>query len=139
MRIDFTSDHGIRVLNELATQPVIWLTTLGSGNRPQPNLVWFVYNNGDLIVYSQPDAKRLEHMKQNPRVSLNFNSDPEGHQQSVLLGNIAEDSTLPAVIDNPDYLEKYEDRITTMGGTAKSFSEDYSVRLRIELIAMRGF
>lgn len=139
MSIDFGTEHGKRVLQELQTHPVIWLTTLGDGDFPQPNLVWFVHEDDHIIIYSKPDAKRLGHIQRNPRISLNFNSDPEGHQQSILLGTIAVDPSVPAVARNQDYIEKYADRIAEMGGTVESFTQEYSVPLRVTLTNLRGF
>lgn len=139
MSIDFTTDHGKRTLEELTTQPVIWLTTLGGNGFPQPNLVWFVYENDAIVIYTRPGAARLRHILKNPHVSLNFNSDPEGHQQTVLLGTIEQDASIPPVAGNSTYVQKYSDAITGMGGTVETFSEQYSVPLRVNLTGLRGF
>jgi PPOX class probable F420-dependent enzyme len=137
--IDFTTDHGKRALKELATQPVIWLTTMGRNSYPQPNLVWFTYEDDGIVIYTKADAARLHHIKVNPHVSLNFNSDPEGHHQTVFLGTIAQDDSIGPVASNQAYMQKYSRAIEGMGGTADSFSEQYSVPLRVTLTGLRGF
>lgn len=139
MTIDFSSDHGKRALEELTSQPVIWLTTVGRNDYPQPNLVWFVYENDGIVIYTKADAARLHHIQKNPHVSLNFNSDPEGHQQTVLLGTIEQDDSIPSVAVNHAYVQKYSAAINGMGGTVDTFSEQYSVPLRVTLTGLRGF
>ena len=138
MAIDFTTAHGQRALQELATEPVVWFTTVGDHGYPQPNLVWFLYDDGDVIIYTQPGTARRKHIAADPHVSLNFNSDPEGHRQTVLLGIAAEDTSLPKVKNNAAYVEKYAAGIAELGGTVESFSEGYSVPLRVTLTGLRG-
>lgn len=140
MGIDFTSDHGQRVLQELDQEHVVWLTTIGgSSNTPQPNLVWHLYQDGDVIVYTKPDAVRLTNIAKNPRVSLNFDSKENGEQMTVLTGTAMVDPAIPAIINNPAYLEKYDEGITFIGLTHESMSETYSVPIRIRLEHMRGW
>jgi PPOX class probable F420-dependent enzyme len=137
--IDFSTDHGKRALEELTLQPVVWLTTIGINDYPQPNLVWFIYEIDSIVIYTQPDAARLRHIRKHPHVSLNFNSDPEGHQQTVILGTIEQDASIPPVARNHAYVQKYSGAITGMGGTVDTFSEQYSVPLRVTLTGLRGF
>lgn len=139
MSIDFTTGHGKRALEELATQPVIWLTTVGRNAYPQPNLVWFIPENDGIVIYSKANASRLHHIRKNPHVSLHFNSDPEGHQQTVFLGTVELDDSIPPVAGNQSYVQKYSRDIEAMGGTVETFSEQYSVPLRVTFTGLRGF
>lgn len=112
---------------------------MGKNGNPQPNLVWFIYEDNDIVIYTQPGTARLVHIQRNPHVSLNFNSDPEGHQQTVLLGTVSVDPSIQPVADNPAYINKYADGIASLGGSVETFSEQYSVPLRVNLTSLRGF
>ena len=58
----------------------------GGGRHAQPNPVWFVVEDGALIVYNRPDALRLRHIKRNPRVAFNLDGDGKGDDIIVLVG-----------------------------------------------------
>jgi len=78
--IDFSTKLGRRVAKQLKAEQVIWLTTVGPGNTPQPRPVWFWWDGTSVLIYSKPKAHKLRHIRRYPNVSLNFNSDAEGSE-----------------------------------------------------------
>jgi hypothetical protein len=40
--------------------------------------VWFYFDGEDVIVYSEPNAAKVRHVKAHSRVSLNLDSDGNG-------------------------------------------------------------
>lgn len=140
MGIDFSSDHGQRALRQLQNEQVVWMTTVGSSSQtPQPNLVWFQYLDGDVILYTKPDAARLRNIEVNPHVSLNFDSGENGEQMTIFTGTAVVDPSVPAVVLNPEYIEKYALGLEFIGQTAQSMSDEYSVAIRITLEKLRGW
>ena len=89
-------------------------------------------------MYSLPEAKRLAHIRQNPRVALNFNGNGTGGDIIVITGEASESpNDLPA--DRlPAYTEKYRDDIPRIQMTPALFAAAYSVPLRVRPIALRG-
>ena len=107
---DAESDFGRRVRDRLRDEQVIWLTTTQADGTPQPNPVWFVWEDPDsLIVYNRPDAKRLLHVQTRPRVSLHFNSDETGDDIAVFVGSAVRDDCQAPPHEHPVYREKYAD------------------------------
>lgn len=139
MAIDFSTDHGQRVLRQLENEQVIWLTTVAKSGTPQPNPVWFQYVDGDIFVYTQTTAARLKNIVENNRVSLNFNTDADGEGVTVLTGRISWDDEFPKAADNPAYLEKYAEGIKALGWSAQKMSDDFPVVLRIHPEKLRGW
>lgn len=139
MTIDFTTDHGRRALQQLESEEVIWLTTVGTSGTPQPNPVWFQYANGNIYVYNQPDAVRLKNIAANNRVSLNFNTSEDGEQVTVLTGTAAIDEGFPNVADNVAYSEKYADGLVAINSSPGKMSAEYPVVLRITPEKLRGW
>jgi PPOX class probable F420-dependent enzyme len=140
LSIDFTTGHGPRALDQLNDEHVIWMTTVGSlSATPQPNLVWFLYQDGDVIVYTKPDAARLTNIARNPRVSLHFNSPEDGEQMTIFTGTAVIDPAIKAVINNTEYLEKYERWLEYIKTTPQAMSEEYNVPIRISLDKLRGW
>lgn len=139
MAIDFSTEHGKRVLCQLDTEEVIWLTTVAKSGTPQPNPVWFQYVDDAIYVYTRESAKRLKNWVENDRVSLNFNTDADGESVTVITGRISVDDSFPKIIDNPAYIEKYGEAMTKINTTPDKMSADYPVVMKIKPGKMRGW
>lgn len=138
--IDTSTDFGQRVLDRLENEQIIWLTTQGKGGKPQPSPVWFLpYQDESLMIYSRPDTPKLRNIAANPTVALTFNTSAEGSGVVIFHGDAQLDEAIPQAIDNAPYLEKYLDGIKRIGMTPESFSDEYSVAIRVDLSSLRGF
>jgi PPOX class probable F420-dependent enzyme len=135
---DTSTDFGARVARRLAEEPVAWLTVVDGAGTPQPAPVWFLWDDDSVLIYSLGSAKRLEHLRARPRVSLHLDSNGEGGDIVVLSGEIADAPDAPSVPDNPAYLAKYGERITNGWGTPEKFGSEYSVALRFTPRRVRG-
>ena len=136
--IDFTSDFGARAERHLIEDHVIWLTTVDSHTKPQPRPVWFLWDGESLLVYSRPQASKVRHLKTNPHVALNFNSDHSGGDIVVLLG---EAHILKSLIPEDlitRYVEKYSQGMKNISLTPADFRNTYSVAIKIIPTSLRG-
>ncbi len=137
--LDLSTDFGARAARRLRDEPIAWLTLVDSTGTPQPAPIWFLWDGGTALIYSDHRAKRRQHLRANPRVALHLDGDGNGGDIVVLSGEIAEDPDAPAAPDNPDYLAKYGTRITGgPWGTPEVFAETYSVPLRFHPHRLRG-
>jgi PPOX class probable F420-dependent enzyme len=136
---DTSTPHGHRMLDQLQNEEVAWLTTTSANGTPQPRLVWFLWEDDTILVYSQPGTAKLSHIARNPRVALPFNSDPAGDHMSVITGTATIDGSSPRAVDHAAYLEKYRSGIAAIGSTPEQFSDSFSVPVRIQPERMRGF
>ena len=137
--IDFSTESGQRIRKQLESEHVIWLTTMGSDNTPQPRPVWFVWDGTSLLTYSEPGTHKLRHIERSPKVSVNFNTDFDGEHIGVLTGVAQVDPTAMPADENAEYLSKYGEGIIALGMTPEEVSRDYSVALRIIPQFMRSF
>lgn len=136
---DPATPFGERVARNLREERVVWLTTVGVDGTPQPNPVWFVREADTLLIYNQPVARRLEHIKRNPRVSLNFVGDSNGDDVIVLIGEATIESGQPLSTQVPAYVEKYGPAAAAISGDVTAFAESYSVAIRVRIDKVRGF
>ncbi len=137
--IDTSTDFGKRVEHRLEHEQVIWLTTVDGNGRPFSSPVWFFYEeDGTLLVYSQPNKTKLRNIDSNAAVSVNFNSDEHGGNVVVFDGAAVIDESANPAANHEAYLEKYAGGITSIGMTPKSFSDEYSVAIRVILQKVRG-
>lgn len=138
--IDSSSAFGLRVRERLASERVVWLTTVGRDGSPQPNPVWFVWEGGgELVVYTVPRAHRLEHIAERPRVAVHLNSDRDGMDVVVFRGVAEVARDLPPADRNDAYLAKYRAAMQRISGDVERFAATYSVPLRVRLERLRGF
>ena len=135
------SEFGARVRSRLATETLIWFTTVSDDGTPQPNPVWFLWepDTESVLIYNATRAKRLEHVAVRPHVSLNFQADEHGGDVVVLLGVAEQALDAPDNKDHAAYFAKYADGITNIGSNPEKFAADYSVPLRIRLTRVRGY
>jgi PPOX class probable F420-dependent enzyme len=136
--IDTSTDFGARVARHLAEDLVVWLTTVGPDQTPQPSPVWFLWDGETALIYSQPNKAKLRNIRARPRISLNFNCTPTGGDVVILTGDAWIDEDAPPVTDNPAYLEKHRGPIGDIGMDPQSFAESYSVAVRVRPTALRG-
>jgi PPOX class probable F420-dependent enzyme len=136
---DPSTDFGARVARRLAEEPVAWLTVVDGAGTPQPAPIWFLWDGTSALIYSLTGAKRLAHLRARPRVALHLDGNGQGGDIVVLTGEVVDAPDAPAVPDNPDYLAKYGERITSGWGTAEAFGAQYSVALRFTPRRVRGF
>lgn len=138
--VDFTSNFGRAVQQHLANQYVIWLTTVDSKLTPQPRPVWFIWENDSFLIFSQPQAQKVKHIRKHPRVALHFNTDETGDKQVIVFtGEASIDATSPAAHEVPAYLEKYKDGIAALEMTLEEFSREYSIAIKISPTEVRGW
>ena len=118
---DEGSTFGRRVRERLAREQVIWLTTIGADGTPQPNPVWFVWEDPDtLLVYNRPDAYRLTHVLARPRVCLHFNANAAGNDIAVFTGTPSVTTPSPPPHEHPTYREKYAEGMVRVSGTCRA-------------------
>lgn len=139
MSINFDTEHGQRTLKQLHDEQVIWLTTVSKSGTPQPNPVWFQYVDGEIYIYNQPTAVRLKNIVENNRVSLNFNTAPDGEDVTVITGTALIDESFPKLIDNPEYITKYADGLVAINSSPEKMSEEYPEVIRVTPQKLRGW
>jgi PPOX class probable F420-dependent enzyme len=136
--LDFTSPIGKRIQERLEEEEVIWLTTVGAGQTPQPRPVWFEWDGETVMIFSQVGVAKVRHIARNPKVALNFNTDEDGGDVGVLTG---EARILPGA-PPPDrlqvYLQKYAAGILSIGLTPESMQTEYPVVILVTPSALRG-
>jgi PPOX class probable F420-dependent enzyme len=137
---DPSTRFGKRVERRLREERVLWMTTVGADGTPQPNPVWFIRpDQGHILVYSDHEAHRLAHLRQRPRVSLNFDGDGDGGDIVVISGRAEVVADQPPPHENPEYLAKYRQGMIGVSGSPEAFGAKYSVAVRVDIDRVRGF
>ncbi len=137
--LDFSSRFGRHANRRLREEKVMWLTTVDADNRPQPRPVWFHWDGQTLLVFSERNKAKLRHLAGNAHVAVSFNTDEDGGDVLVLLGDAEVLSQPPPPNRIRAYLRKYTAGIDDLGMTVEQFRESYTVPVLVTPQSMRGF
>ena len=135
---DFNSPLGRRIKRRLRQAHIIWLTTVDSHDTPQPRPVWFHWDGKTVLIFSQTAAAKVRHITHNPRVALNFNTDADGGDVGVLIGEaLIPQEPLPSNRIKA-YVRKYKEGIQSLGMTPATLQAEFSVVILVTPQAVRG-
>ena len=123
----------------LSEERVAWITTVTAGGQPQSSPVWFLWAEGEFLVYAQPHSWKVRNLRVNPRVSLHLNSDEAGNRVATFEGSARICDGDPPAQEVPAYLAKYRDRIAGIGMTPEQLGAEYRTALRITPTRVRVY
>jgi PPOX class probable F420-dependent enzyme len=118
-------------IDRLAVETVGWLTTVDPAGDPHASPVWYLWEDGEVLLYSRTRAPRNGFVAAHPTVAFNLNTDPTGDDVVTMEGVARIDPDAPPAHEHPVYLAKYAGRIAGYGWTPEWFSEAYAVAMRI--------
>jgi PPOX class probable F420-dependent enzyme len=133
------SQFGQHVRERLQTETVVWFTTVGADGTPQPNPVWFLWQENGFLIYNRAEANRLAHIVPRPEVSLNFDGDGQGGDIVVFTGRAVRLDDEPLPHELPAYVEKYGDAMARISGSRENFGAAFPVAVRVDVTRVRGY
>jgi PPOX class probable F420-dependent enzyme len=135
--IDPTTERGAAVTKRLEHELVAWLTTVSPDGQPQSSPVWFVWDEGEFLVYSLVVTPRVRNIRANPRVAVNLNSDATASDVVTFEGEarIVADAPLPSGV--PAFRAKYRHLIEAEGWTVDGHAADYPLAIRVRPTRVR--
>ena len=140
MMVDFNSSFGQAVEEHLQKEYVIWLTTVDSHLTPQPRPVWYIWQDGSFLIFSQANAHKLKHILNHPNVALHFNTHETGDKHVIVFTGEASIERDPVPLHRiPAYMDKYGEGIAGLEMTPEEFSREYSVAIKIRPAEVRGW
>jgi PPOX class probable F420-dependent enzyme len=122
---------GAHALVRLRDERIAWLTVVRPDGQPVSMPIWFLWADGELLVYSDKAARRNAHVEANPRVAFHLDTNAGGGDIVTILGEARIDPTVPPVTDNAAYRAKYGDWIDEYLGGIEAMAAVYDVPIRI--------
>ena len=124
---DPSTTAGARALELLDKELIGWLTTIDPAGQPQASAVWFLWRDGEILVFSGKRARRNDNLAGHRLVSFNLNSDPGGGDIVTMEGEARIDLAAGPATADTAYLAKYRDLLAEYGWTAQYFAAEYPV------------
>jgi PPOX class probable F420-dependent enzyme len=137
--LDLSAEASAALEERLRTENIAWITTVTRHGQPQSSPVWFLWDEGEFLVYSQPHSGKVRNIRAHPQVSLHLNSDDQGGRVVTFEGSagIAEGDPRPHEV--AAYLAKYAGGIAGIGMTPEQMGAEYSTALRITPTRVRVY
>ncbi|MGQ0549088.1 MAG: TIGR03667 family PPOX class F420-dependent oxidoreductase [Armatimonadota bacterium] len=137
--LDFSTRFGRHANRRLRQEKIVWLTTVDARNTPQPRPVWFHWDGRTILIFSERNKAKLRHIARNPRVALNFNTDEDGDDVVILVGNAEVLDKPPPPSRIKSYLRKYREGIKDLEMVVAEFRDAFAVPILVTPQAIRGF
>ena len=138
MVFDSDSAKDAHARERLERSMIGWLTTVTPAGQPQTFPIWFLWEAGEALVYSDHRAKRNANIAANPRVSLHLADDGEGGDLVIVEGEARVDPAAPPLTEHAAYLAKYGAWIASMLGSAEEMATTYNVPIRVRPVRGRA-
>jgi PPOX class probable F420-dependent enzyme len=122
-----------------ARELIVWLTTVRADGQPQSVPVWFVWEDGSFLIYSQRGKPKLRNIEDNPKVSVHLRGTDTGDDVVTIEATATPAADTPAADRVERYIRKYSGLIDHYGWTPASFAEDYSEPIRLTPTTVRSW
>ena len=139
MVFDSGTEADEHALERLRTEVIGWLTTVTPDGQPQSFPIWFLWLDGEALVYSDRRAKRNGNIRANPMVVLHLNDNGTGGDVVIVEGEARIDEHTPPVPENPAYLAKYGVLIREQLNSPEEMATIYNVPVWIRPTRGRAF
>ncbi len=135
--LDLSTAAGAAAARRLETELVVWLTTVTPAGQPQSSAVWFLWRDGELLVYSLADTPRVRNIEANPKVALHLVGDAEASDVLSIEGEARIDRSAAGPDSVPELIAKYRHLVERYGWTVEDYARGYPLAIRIRPIRFR--
>jgi PPOX class probable F420-dependent enzyme len=120
-----------KALERLADDKIAWLTTVDPDGQPQASPIWFLWDDGEVLLFSDRRARRNGNLQDQPRVAFNLHTTAGGGEVITMEGTARLVPDEPPSSTNAAYQAKYGAWIAEYGWTTDWFDEHYPHAIRI--------
>ena len=129
--LDLSEEASAALEERLRTENIAWITTVTADGQPQSSPVWFLWDEGEFLVYAQPHSWKVWNIGAHPDVSLHLNSDAKGGRVVTFEGSARIGERHSPGHQFAPYVAKYGDGVADFGMTWEQLGAEYSTALRI--------
>jgi PPOX class probable F420-dependent enzyme len=135
--LDLTTERGLAAQRRLETELVVWLTTVTPAGQPQSSPVWFLWRDGELLVYSLLDTPRVRNIEANPKVALHLVGDAEASDVLSIEGEARIDRAAAGPDSVPELMAKYRPLDEPGVWTVEDYARGYPLAIHIRPVRFR--
>jgi PPOX class probable F420-dependent enzyme len=137
---DTETEFGAKTARRVVEDKLAWLTTVDSRGTPQPNPVWFLWDDGSFLIFSRPNQAKLANIARSSRVSFNFEATEDEEQITIFTGTaelIDRASISQEIFDR--YAKKYAQGMININLPRPEYEAAYTEVIRFTPEKVRGW
>ena len=115
----------------LKTGIVLWFGSTRPDGRPHIVPVWFSWDGETFFFMTQPESQKVKNIKHEPRVTVALDDTIGGHDAMVFEGVASLEPEPALTATPPEYVAKYEPRLTLMKESVEDLARIYSQVVRV--------
>lgn len=138
--IDTSTEFGAETARRVVEEKLAWLTTVDHTGMPQPNPVWFLWDDGSFVIFSQPNQAKLANIARSGRVSFNFEATADEEQITIFTGRaqIVDRATIgQEILDR--FAAKYAQGMVNIKLPREQYEATYTAVIRFTPEKVRGW
>jgi PPOX class probable F420-dependent enzyme len=130
--LDPEKQKDAHVIERLNTELIAWLSTVRPDGRPHVVPVWFLWQDGSILIFSQPNNQKIRNLRANPSVMLGLETINHGDDVVMVEGTaeFLDGEDAPTTI-LPAYAQKYDALLRSMNWDADTMAKSYSQAIRV--------
>ena len=118
-----------KALGKLASDQIGWLTTIRSSGRPHSVPVWFLWHDGQVLIFSEEKTQKVRNLRHSSDIVFSLESGRYGSDVAILDGTavISDQSVaawLPAI--GEIYGTKYAEGLLSLGMSLDAMAAQYN-------------
>jgi PPOX class probable F420-dependent enzyme len=129
--LDLSSARDAAIDRRLRDDLIIWLTTVGPTGRPHSVPVWFWWDGAAIVIYSEPETRKIRDLRRNKAVALALETRDEGEEVIFFEGDAELTSEPSTELMPPEFGEKYAHLFPRNDSTPEKMAAQYSQPIRI--------
>ena len=137
--LNLSEEASLALEDRLRAENIAWITTVTADGQPQSSPVWFLWDEGEFLVYAQPHSWKVRNIRVQPKVALHLDTDADGGRVVTFEAAARISEGQPPSHEVEAYLAKYRDAIAGLGWTPEQTAADYSTALRLTPTRVRVY
>lgn len=129
--LDLSKERDAHIDKRLHEDIIIWLNSVRPDGRPHAVAVWFLWHEGNILIFSKPNNQKLRNIQKNPNVLLAIDDTHQGADPITIEGTATLLPQGEVDVTLEDYLKKYGKHIQRIGYSAEAMAAAYSQAIRI--------
>jgi PPOX class probable F420-dependent enzyme len=120
-----------RIVRFLEREPVVWMSTVRPDGGPHLVPIWFWWDGEALLVFSKPGAQKVRNLRAHPSVMLALGDAEDDFDVGLMRGRAELLDQPTRDVLPPAHLEKYAEKLSSIGLGAEEYAATYSQVIRI--------
>ena len=115
----------------LERDDVVWVSSIRPDGRPHVVPVWFIWDDGSIVVFSKPSAQKVRNFRRDPRAMVAVGAPTPGFDIELIE---ADADLSPGPTDETArgrFAAKYETALARAATTVEEFAAVYSQSIRL--------